>query len=202
MATQEQIDIGNLELHPGDIVEFDFLEVGNAASVALALKSIKGALANDARWSYQGFQETDQADGRHATVYVQIRKDYGKTVGGNFVFAQGIVPIVPLAVVGLGALIAYVAASKAPWVAAIIEAHITARTEMGEIRAIWNNPNLPVEQKREATAAIQGAATTASKTTDHAVTANAVAGTSSAVGFGLVLVGGVLLFALLSGKLT
>ena len=192
------IDIGNLKLYPGQFLEFSVLKLGNETAVSEAVHAIKGALANDDRWNYQGSAES-QHDGRSfVTITVQVRKSYQPTNTGGASLAMGIAPIVYVGVVAAVAIVGLIRSIVVARANAVKEWSITVRESNMQVVAIYQNENLTESEKATAAAAITGNVAKAASV----VQSQPLVSTGGGLSLGLILVGGGLLFAFFSGKLS
>jgi hypothetical protein len=188
-----QVDIGNLMLNPGDYLDFEFQEVGTPGQIELAVKGIKDSLAHDSRWHYQGSAESQRDGNTYITITVQVSKSVTPAYNGASM-ATSIVPIVVAGIVVAASVIIGLVYAV-PRAAAIVETHITARSANGDVRAIWENPDLTDAQKEAAAGEI-------SQVTTKAITAtNApLVSTGGGMSLGLILVGGALLLFFLGSQ--
>jgi hypothetical protein len=198
----QQIDIGNLQLYPGQFLEFGVLKLGNDASFSTAIKAIKDSLANDDRWNYQGsegFTRVDPDTGETqtgVTIVVQIRKSYQPTNEGGASLVTGFLPAIPVGYVLVSLIAGLVAGAIVGWKSSAIIAWIIAKDGNNALMAIWNNPNMPIEQKLAATEAIQANVESATKAASKPIVS-----VGGGMSLGLILVGGALLFAFFSGAM-
>jgi len=196
----QPVDIGNLQLNPGDFLEFEYLEMGTPTAVQMAVHAVKAALANDARWNYQGSFESERADVetgatfKYVTIIVQIRKPTAQTVPS---LAGGIVPVIAIGgYILFGVVAGYVAAALIPWKSAVKLVSETAKDGNGQIRAIVQDQTIPDDMKKVAIAAIQ-----ANVEQTQVVASKPLIGFGGGMTTGLLLaVGGIFLFLFLTGS--